>query len=361
MPDFPTSALLAWYQKNARDLPWRKTRDPYAIWVSEIMLQQTRVETVIPYYQRWLARFPTVGSLADAEEDEVLKLWEGLGYYRRARHLLQAARELCEQTGGKIPADPGRLKELPGIGDYTAAALASIAFGVDAAAVDGNIRRVITRYYDIGTVVGAAETEHVIRRLVREALPEGQAGTYNQALMELGALICTPRSPRCAECPLKEGCLARNRGLQEERPVRKAKTTPPHLQVTAAVFQEENRVLLAKRNPGGLLGGLWEFPGGKQHKGESLVETLTREICEELGVRIRVEKPFGRYQHAYTHFSITLHAFRCSLLNRDIQLSDHTEWAWVPSSQLDDYPMGKVDRQIAERVQREYRAGKESA
>jgi A/G-specific adenine glycosylase len=356
MTPFPTDQLLSWYEKNARDLPWRRTRDPYAIWVSEIMLQQTRVETVIPYYQRWLEQFPTVGHLAEAEEDQVLTLWEGLGYYRRARYLHQAARQLCEETGGNIPADPDQLQELPGIGSYTAAALASIAFGRDEPAVDGNIRRVITRYYDIGTVIHAAETERVILRMAQSGLPAGRAGTYNQALMELGALICTPRSPACEDCPIREGCLARQRGVQDQRPVRKPKKTPPHLQVTAAVFQEEDRVLLAKRKPGGLLGGLWEFPGGKQHQGENLRDTLTREIREELGVEIEVEEPFGRYQHAYSHFSITLHAFRCSLLGRDIRLADHTEWAWVPSSQLDEYPMGKVDRQIAERVQMEYQA-----
>jgi len=354
MTPLPTNKLLSWYEKNARDLPWRKTQDPYAIWISEVMLQQTRVDTVIPYYQRWLERFPTVGHLAEAEEDQVLNLWEGLGYYRRARYLHQAARQLCEETRGKIPSDPAKLQELPGIGSYTAAALASIAFGRDEPAVDGNIRRVITRYYDIGTVIHAAETERVILRMVRSTLPEGRAGTYNQALMELGALICTSRSPLCGRCPIQADCLARQRGIQERRPVRKQKKTPPHLQVTAAVFQEDDRVLLAKRKPGGLLGGLWEFPGGKQHPGESLRDTLTREIREELGVEIVVEEPFGRYQHAYSHFSITLHAFRCSLVSRDVQLADHTEWAWVPSSQLNEYPMGKVDRQIAERVQEAY-------
>jgi len=352
--EFPTKALLTWYQLHARDLPWRRTEDPYAIWVSEIMLQQTRVDTVIPYYQRWLEVFPNISSLSAAAEDQVLALWEGLGYYRRARYLHQAARIVVEKHQGQLPADPETLRSLPGIGAYTAAALASIAFGVDAPAVDGNIRRVITRYFDIATVIHTAETEHAIRRQVAAHLPPGQAGDYNQALMELGALVCTPRSPRCADCPVREGCLARIRGVQEERPVRKKKSPPPHLVVTAAVFQEEDRVLLAKREPSGLLGGLWEFPGGKQKSGETLEETLRREIREELGVDIQIEDPFGTYQHAYSHFSITLHAFQCRLISREIQLSDHTDWAWVPQGQLDDYPMGKVDRQIAERVGENY-------
>lgn len=356
MTPLPTAELLDWYRENARDLPWRETRNPYAIWVSEIMLQQTRVSTVIPYYERWMERFPTVSHLAEAEEDEVLRLWEGLGYYRRARYLHRAARELSESYGGKLPSDPESLRSLPGIGAYTAAALASIAFGKDTAAVDGNIRRVITRFYDIGTVIHTAETEQAVLRLMQASLPAGQAGEYNQALMELGARICTPRSPECSRCPLKISCLAFQRGTQEERPVRKKKPDPPHLQVTAAVFRENNRVLLAKRKPGGLLGGLWEFPGGKQQEGESLEETLIREICEELGVAIEVEAPFGRYQHAYSHFSITLHAFQCRLLGRDIELTDHTAFRWVSDGELDHYPMGKVDRQIAERVQQEYRS-----
>ena len=343
-----TNALLKWYRENARDLPWRRSSDPYAIWVSEIMLQQTRVETVIPYFQRWMERFPTLEYVAEAEEDQVLGLWEGLGYYSRARNLHRAAQMVREVYSGMLPEDPAALRNLPGIGRYTAAALSSIAFGKDAAALDGNIRRVLTRYFDISSPLGTAETERVLWNLVEENLPPGKAGSYNQALMELGALICTPESPSCSICPLASACLAKKAGIQEERPVRKKKDPLPHLQVTAAVFREKNRVLLAKRPPEGLLGGMWEFPGGKQEPDENLPDALIREIREEFQVEISVEEKLGVYHHAYTHYKVTLHAFFCTLPSRELQLTYHTAAEWVPLQALQDYPMGKLDRLISQ-------------
>jgi A/G-specific adenine glycosylase len=348
MKPIDTNALLKWYRENARDLPWRRSSDPYAIWVSEIMLQQTRVETVIPYFQRWMERFPTLEDVADAEEDQVLGLWEGLGYYSRARNLHRATRMVREEYSGMLPKDPEALRNLPGIGRYTAAALSSIAFGKDAAALDGNIRRVLTRYFDISSPLGTAETERVLWNLVEENLPPGQAGSYNQALMELGALICTPASPSCSRCPLASACLAKRAGIQEERPVRAKKDPLPHLQVTAAVFRENRRVLLAKRPPEGLLGGMWEFPGGKQEPDESLPDALIREIWEEFQVEISVEEKIGVYHHAYTHYKVTLHAFSCTLPSRELQLTYHTAAEWVPLQALQDYPMGKLDRLISQ-------------
>jgi len=342
--------LRDWYRKNARGLPWRKTRDPYAIWVSEIMLQQTRVETVIPYYQRWLAEFPTLAALAEAEEDHVLRIWEGLGYYNRARNLHQAARMVIDHHQGRVPADHQSLRALPGIGPYTAGAILSIAFNQSAPILDGNLRRVFTRLYNISSPIQTAETEKQLWAIAESLLPERNPGDFNQALMELGALVCQPRNPRCEVCPLAEECLANQLGLQGERPVRKQKTPLPHIQVTAAVIPNGDQVLLAKRPPGGLLGGLWEFPGGKQEEDETLQETLSREIVEELNLEIEIGELLGTYQHAYTHYRITLHAFCCRLVSEDLQLNYHTESAWVDRKDLGSYPMGKIDRLIADQL-----------
>ena len=343
--------LLTWYKANARSLPWRGVDDPYQTWVSEIMLQQTRVETVIPYFKEWMDRFPDLHSLAEADQDEVLSVWEGMGYYSRARNLHRAAKQVIDEWQGKLPSDPGELQELPGIGPYTAGALASMAFGVDVPAVDGNVRRVISRVFNVEHEIGSRRAGEVIREYVERHLPAGRAGAFNQAVMDLGATICTPRSPSCGVCPLAKDCAAHRFGIEEQRPLRKSKGPIPHHTVTAAVIQQDGCVLLAKRPPDALLGGLWEFPGGKQEDGESLPAALAREFEEELGVNIDVGEEIDHYQHAYTHYKITLHAFRCTLSHTGIELHFHTDWAWVPVSDLDSYPMGKVDRAIARQLQ----------
>ena len=342
-----TSLLLEWYQNNARDLPWRRTSDPYQIWVSEIMLQQTRVETVIPYYLRWMDRFPALEDLAQAEQDEILSYWEGLGYYRRANNLHQAVKEVARIYGGNLPADSKKLQELPGIGRYTAGAISSIAFNLPEPILDGNIRRVFSRYFNINTPLQSPETEKKLWKIAEELIPVEDPGTYNQALMELGALICQPRKPLCHLCPLNPDCSARRLGLQEQLPVRKTKSPLPHYQVTAAVFQKNNQVLLTKRPLEGLLGGMWEYPGGKQETGESLEQALQREIQEELGAKVEVGILLGVFDHAYTHYRVTLHAFFCQLKTKKLVLNYHTDYAWVPISSLADYPMGKIDRQIS--------------
>jgi A/G-specific adenine glycosylase len=350
--------LLTWYGQAARQLPWRGVRDPYGVWVSEIMLQQTRVETVIPYYQRWMKRFPDMASLAKASQQEVLSLWEGLGYYSRARNLQRAAKIVIEEMGGVMPQDVKTLQTLPGIGRYTAGAIASIAFGKDEAALDGNIRRVLARYFNVTEVARSPAGERILWDLAARHLPSSRAGEYNQAMMDLGALICTARSPDCQRCPLAKGCQARRLGIQEERPVTRAKSPIPHYTVTAAVICQparRDRVLISQRPEDGLLGGLWEFPGGKQQDNEVLSACLKREILEELGVEIQVCERLGVYQHAYTHFRVTLHAFHCKLPNgaqpKPIQVQD---LKWATLDDLIEFPMGKIDRQIAtELVERE--------
>jgi len=343
--------ILNWYNSNARVLPWRGQIDPYTVWVSEIMLQQTRVETVIPYFQRWMQRFPSVFELAAAPQQEILNHWEGLGYYARARNLHQAAQIIVTEHNGEIPPTAQALRQLPGIGRYTAAAIASIAFGADEAALDGNIRRVLARVFDVTEPARSTAGERILWQLAEEQLPPGAAGAYNQALMDLGATICTPSTPDCSNCPVADLCQAYALGIQEQRPVTKPKASIPHYTVTAAVIQHNRKIFVAQRPSKGLLGNMWEFPGGKIKPGESLRDCLKREICEELGAEITVGKPFGIYDHAYTHFKITLHAFECQFVDGETPIAhEHNDIRWVKMADLDDYPMGKIDRQIAQKL-----------
>ena len=339
--------LLNWYAINARSLPWRNHPDPYAVWVSEVMLQQTRVEAVIPYFTRWMVRFPNIQALSKASLQEVLAIWEGLGYYGRARNLHKTAQIVIQEFHGHLPGEVAQLRKLPGIGRYTAGAIASIAFGKDEPALDGNIRRVIARYFDVSNDAHSTEGKRELWMLAAKNLPKGQAGSYNQAMMDLGASLCTPKSPDCTHCPLRTGCQANALGIQELRPVILPKPAIPHYTVTAAVINQKGRVLIAQRPAKGLLGGMWEFPGGKQQRGENLPTCLKREIREELGVEIMVGEQFGVYRHAYTHFRVTLYAFCCRLLGPEplpIQV-DAVHWALV--HELSSYPMGKIDRQIS--------------
>jgi len=339
---------LEWYGRSARDLPWRGSPDPYAILVSEIMLQQTRVETAIPYYERWVQRFPTIQALAQAHQQEVLSAWEGLGYYSRARNLQRAARVVVAELDGQLPADPAALRRLPGVGRYTAGAIASIAFGLDEPALDGNIRRVLARLDNLEIPARSREGERRLWELAAAWLPPGRAGDYNPALMDLGAMVCTPRRPACADCPLQPFCLAHQLGLQELRPVQASRPAIPHHTVTAAVICRDGQVLIAQRPAHGLLGGLWEFPGGKLQPGEDLPACLQREIREELDAEIEVSSPVGVYRHAYTHFRVTLHAFRCRLSGgKQPRPLEASELRWVRPAELQAYPMGKIDRQIA--------------
>ena len=340
--------LLAWFADHARDLPWRRDRNPYRIWVSEVMLQQTQVDTVIPYYERFLDRFPTLRTLAEASLEEVLKLWEGLGYYARARRLHQTAQQLVTSNGGDLPRSFERLRALPGVGAYTAGAIASLAFGEDVPAVDGNARRVVCRLFGIRDDVTRSATKRKVRDLAAALLPSGRAGPFNEALIELGATVCTPRSPACPRCPLRDLCRAYAAGEQGELPVRRPRPKIPHYDVTAAVtVRGDGAVLMAQRNVDDMLGGMWEFPGGKCEDGESLPACLVREMAEELGVIVDVGERLTTVEHAYTHFRITLHAFWCRLLDGEPRCLDCAAVRWLLPAVLDDLPMSVVDRKVA--------------
>jgi A/G-specific adenine glycosylase len=306
------------------------------------MLQQTRVETVVPYFERWMRLFPTVQALADASEQEVLHAWEGLGYYSRARNLRKAARVILHEYGGRLPESVGELLRLPGIGKYTAGAIASIAFGADEPALDGNLKRVYARLFDVTEAVDTPRGEKLLWEIARQHLPKGRAGDFNQALMDLGAAICLPKNPRCLLCPLMDLCKARQNGVQELRPLKKPKRVAPHHVYAAGVIVRQGKVLLARRPSRGLLGGMWEFPNGRVlgDPAEALDQALER------GYRLKVRRGEALVvvQHAYTHFKVTVHAFRCELL----EMSAVAGLEWVAMEVLGQYPMGKVDRRIAE-------------
>jgi len=357
--------LVAWHASHQRDLPWRDApagaRDPYRVWVSEIMLQQTRAETVSDYYQRWLAQFPTVAALAAADLQSVLKAWEGLGYYARARNLHAAAQEIMAQHGGLLPAERRQLLRLPGIGEYTAGAILSLAFNQPEPILDGNVKRVLARIYDIDQPVAAPATLRTLWQLAREvveAAPAGAAGACNEALMELGATVCTPQSPRCLLCPLVDGCQAAARGTQADRPVMPVRQTTPHFDVTAGVIWQgepfASPLLIAQRPHKGLLGGLWEFPGGKREPDDAdLPACLRREIAEELGITVAVGKPVTVVRHAYTHFRITLHAYHARHIDGTPQARGCADWRWVTLAELDRYPFPVTDQKIIAALQME--------
>jgi A/G-specific adenine glycosylase len=341
--------LLGWYDANARFLPWRSDSTPYKVWVSEIMLQQTQVETAIPYFQRFMDRFPDLASLAEAQESEVLQNWEGLGYYSRARNLHKAARIMVSNHSGQIPADVTTLKSLPGIGAYTAGAIASIAFGAPEAALDANIRRIYLRILDLHEPPGS-KTDDRLWEFAKDILPDSRIGDYNQALMDLGSAVCTPTNSLCQLCPLQTECLAFQRGTQKELPVRKPKTKVPHRLVVAAVIKRGNEVLLARRPADGMLGNLWEYPGGSLPEGiTDPAGALQALLAERFGLWIAVEAQVGVFKHAYTHFRINLHAFTCQLTDAD-QLSLPAEFSWVSIDSLSAYPMGKVARLISRKI-----------
>ena len=337
--------LLTWYSKNKRDLPWRRTHDPYKIWISEVMLQQTQVETVIPYYRRWLKKFQTVTTLASASLDEVLKAWEGLGYYSRARNLHKAANIIIKKHRGKFPKTFDAIRELPGIGRYTAGAIASIALDLPYPVLDGNVARVMVRLYAISKPPRLPAVSHELWQHAAKLLPKNSPGEFNQALMELGATVCLPRTPLCLLCPVHEHCEARSLGMEEELPVKSPTKKIPTLSVAVAILKQKNRYFIQKRPPEGLLGGLWEFPGGKIETKESPEGCLHRELQEELGVKAKILRKLPIVKHAYTHFRVILHPFECRLDGGQVKKNE-TPSRWVRFEEFSKYAFPMANRKI---------------
>jgi A/G-specific adenine glycosylase len=344
------AALLAYFDRVRRQLPWRETSDPYRILVSEVMLQQTRVETVVPYYRRWMERFPDAETLAGAEADEVLGLWEGLGYYSRARNLHRAVREVAARYGGELPSEPAGLRELPGVGAYTAGAVASIAFGRPVPAVDGNVRRVLARLLD-----EPAPSPPALERWAGALVDPDRPGDFNQSLMELGALVCTPRSPGCDACPVEEWCRARAAGTQEERPARRPKKKAPLVHDAVAVLMRTGgageEVLLRKRPEEGLLAGLWELPGirvGSPEEAGAGSLVLARELLGVSGEPEWAPEGLPTVAHAFSHLRMRYHPFVFRDVGNGKDGAEPPPLRWASVEELDEPALPVAQRRILE-------------
>lgn len=341
--------LPAWYERVKRPMPWRDTDDPYRIWISEVMLQQTRVDQAEPYYRRFVTTYPTVEALADATLDEVLLNWEGLGYYSRARNLHRAAQQIVAEHDGRVPASYDAIRDLPGVGPYTAAAVLSIAYDRPHAVLDGNVIRVLSRVFAVADEVQRTRTKRHLQALADALITDRAPGTFNQALMELGATVCTPAAPLCARCPLRSVCRAAADGNPEAYPVKKKKAPVPHYDIAVGlVFDRNGNVLIQRRPDDAMLGGLWEFPGGKQEPGEALEDACRRELGEELGIEVEVGDLFMRLSHAYSHFKITLHAFVCRLANGTPSSKEGQPVCWVSVDDLDNFAFPRANRRLIE-------------
>jgi A/G-specific adenine glycosylase len=339
--------LVPWFEQHRRAMPWRTRRTPYRVWISELMLQQTRVDQATPYFNRFMKAFPSVKALAEAPLQDVLKQWEGLGYYARARRAHETARLLRREHGGRFPRTYEGLLALPGVGPYTAAAIGSLCMGLDTPVLDGNVKRVFARVFateeDVASIRGH-------RRLLDRAhalLVPGKTGQVNEALMELGATVCLPRKPRCAECPLGKVCRARASGDPTRYPVKGKRKAVPHRQVGAGVIvNDHGQVLIAQRKEGSMLGGLWEFPGGGQEEGESMTACIRRELQEELRIRVKVGPHLVTVRHAFSHFTMDLHAYWVRIQSGRPRAIGCAAYAWVDLHALEAYPLPRADQKI---------------
>jgi A/G-specific adenine glycosylase len=350
--------LLAWYRESNRPLPWRRTRDPYAIWISEILLQQTRVNTAIGYYERFLERFPTLTDLAEARIEAVLQVWQGLGYYGRARNLHRTARLLRDEDDGRIPCEPEALEKLPGIGPYTAAAIASIAFDKNVAVLDGNVTRVLCRAAGIEEAPNHPSTQRRLRTIADTLLPEGHAASFNQAVMELGAMVCKPTRPDCPACPIKAVCVARKKGMVERLPLRVPKPKlPVRVRVVTAIGYR-GRLLFERRALEGFLGGLWELPGvylqGSEGNSQGL-KRLKKMVGSRWSIQRVPEKGHFSVKHVYSHFEESNRVFICEGSggpNTGCRRNSEQTYRWVHPTRLDPYPITGATRKILRKLEK---------
>ena len=348
MTDWVTR-LLDWFNQHQRRLPWRDDSRPYYVWLSEVMLQQTQVDTAIPYFERFVRALPDIPTLAAADQQTVLKLWEGLGYYSRARNLHKTAQLLVAHHGGKLPEDPEALRRLPGFGPYTTAAVGSIAFGHPLPVVDGNVLRVFCRFWGIETDVRQPRLRTELQTRLAPFITTPPSA-FNQAMMEVGALVCRPQAPRCAACPLQADCVAFQTRRTAELPVKSARKPVPHYQIVTGIVWKDGKLLLTRRRQDQMLGGLWVFPGGRSRPGEAAAATLRREIREATGLRARVGFPYCQVKHGYTHFKITLTAYHCEWRRGEAKALTSDEVCWVALQDVDAYPLPKANHKVLQAV-----------
>jgi A/G-specific adenine glycosylase len=332
-------SLLNWYSENKRTLPWRLNQDPYRVWVSEIMLQQTRVDTVIPYFERFTTLFPTLQDLADADEEQVLKAWEGLGYYSRVRNLQTAVKEVCAAYGGKVPNDPREISSLKGVGPYTAGAVLSIAYGIPEPAVDGNVMRVLSRILLIEEDISKPKTRLIFESAVRELISHEDPSSFNQGLMELGALICTPKSPACLLCPMRDLCKGFEAGKQNELPVKLGKTKVRKANMAAGIIVgSDGRVLIHKRPSEGLLANMWEFPNTEyiQAKKDAETNALSDYVEENISAKAIFDEKTGYIEHVFSHLKWEINVWQGKLISEPETLP--ADWRWATVAELENYP-----------------------
>jgi A/G-specific adenine glycosylase len=342
-------ALLAWFAEHLRPLPWRRSYRPYEIWISEIMGQQTQMERVTVYFQRWMAKFPDILTLAAASEQEVFKAWEGLGYYSRARNIRKAAEIILREHDGELPREQAPLLALPGIGPYTAAAICSIAFNQPAPLADANVERVLCRVEDIDAPPKQSAVKKRLLQLCAELLPPDNARNFNQALMELGALVCTPKNPTCAVCPLRDGCRALAAGTISQRPVPAAKPEKLDIVMACGIIEHEGRLYIQQRLADDAWGGLWEFPGGRLNPGETPEQAARREIAEETELQVTVLRHFATVRHQYTRHRVTQHGLFCALADGQAAepvLHAASQFRWVTLEELDSYAFPSGHKQL---------------
>ena len=338
--------LLTWFEGHCRQLPWRETEDPYRIWVSEVMLQQTQVKKVLEYYQKFINRFPNVETLSQAPLQELLKAWEGLGYYARARNLHKAAHIVAEDLKGKMPADYATFRKLPGVGEYIAAAVQSIAFSRPYAVVDGNVKRVLARVFLIDSPINQSTATKIFQEKADRLLDHNAPGTFNQAMMELGAIVCRPKSPTCIVCPVNTVCRAFQTARQEEFPIRQKPKPLPEYHIVAGVIHKGDRVLITQRKLEGLLGGLWEFPAGKIQVKETSEQACVRAIREETNLLVDSIEFLARVKHAYTHFKIVMDVFHCDYQSGEIVLNEAVDYRWITVDQIDRFPFPRSNHKF---------------
>ncbi len=344
--------LLRWFQNNGRELPWRKDYSPYHVWLSEILLQQTQMERGVIYFQRWLERFPDIKAVAAAESGEILKYWEGLGYYARARNLHKAAKVMVEKFHGQVPSDYKDLLNLPGVGLYTAAAIASIAFEADIGVIDANVERIFARIFDISEPIKSKAAEKTISTLMDEILPIGKARYFNQALMDLGGVICRPRNPECGICPVRCHCAAYCGSFVEDRPVKVERQKQIVIEMSTGILVHKGYIFIQQRQENDIWGGLWEFPGGRLKENETAVDALIREYKEETGFTIELCEKITSLIHFYTKYKVILNCYRCRLAQESIlpQLNAAKAYHWVEKKMLESYAFPAGHRKCIEFV-----------